>query len=303
MINDRKAACVALNFVQGIGPKMFENLLNRFSHPEAVIAETIEELCTIPRLTQKIAESIHAINIDAVAAELAALEEVGITVHTVDEQTYPPNLKSIPNPPPILFQSGKFLADDTISIAIVGTRKPSATGVKLARELALGLAKRGFTIVSGMALGIDTATHRGALEAGGRTLAVLGSGIQVIYPRQNQGLAEQIRHSGAVFSELKPNAPPASGTLMSRDRIVSGLSLAVIVVEANERSGSMDTAKQAQKQGRQLFAVDNPSTGNQRLIAQGITSIAEVTESSLNWIAEKTIEGGHASKPSQMTLF
>ena len=197
---------------------MFENLLNRFSHPEAVIVESIEELCTIPRLTQKIAESIHAINIDAVAAELAALEEVGITVHTVDEQTYPPNLKSIPNPPSILFQSGKFLTDDTISIAIVGTRKPSATGVKLARELALGLAKRGFTIVSGMALGIDTAAHQGALEAGGRTLAVLGSGIQVIYPRRNQGLAEQIRHSGAVFSELKPNAPPASGTLMSNGR-------------------------------------------------------------------------------------
>ena len=303
MINDKKAAYIALNFVRGVGPKLFETLLSRFTHTEAVIAAPIDELCTIPRITPTIAEAIHTVDLDAVVAELTALEQVGITVHTLDEETYPPNLKEIPNSPPILFQLGEYLNEDAKSIAIVGTRRPSAKGTRIAQQLAIGLAKRGLTIVSGLALGIDTAAHQGALEAGGRTLAVLGSGIQVIHPRQNQSLAEQIRLSGAIFSELKPNAPARTGTLMRRDRIVSGLALGTIVVEASDRSGSMDTAHQTRKQGRKLFAVDNESTGNQRLIVEGAASISDTAESMLDWIAERVMEPGAAISSRQMTLF
>ena len=292
MINDKKAAYVALNFVQGIGPKLFEALLSRFVESDSAIAASIDELCAIPRLTPAIAEAIHAIDLDAVVAELTALAQVGITVHTLDEETYPSHLKEIPNPPPILFQAGEFLNDDAKSIAIVGTRKPSTKGTRVGRQLAMGLAKRGLTIVSGLALGIDTAAHQGALEAGGRTLAVLGSGIQVIHPRQNQVLAEQIRRSGAIFSELKPNVPPRTGTLMSRDRLVSGLALGTIVVEASDRSGSMNTAHQTRKQGRKLFAVDNASKGNWQLIAEGAASIPDMTDSTLDWIAEETMGPG-----------
>ena len=289
MINNQKAAHVALNFVHGIGPKMLETLLERFLHPEAVIAVSIDELCTIPRLTPTIAEGIKDIEIDAIVSELTALEQIGITVHTLEEEDYPQNLRSIPNPPLILFQVGTYHDEDTKSIAIVGTRKPSASGAKLARQLAVGLVERGFTIASGLALGIDTAAHQGTLEARGRTLAVLGSGIQVIHPRRNQGLAEQIRQSGAIFSESKPNARANAGALMSRDRIVSGLALATIAVEASDRSGSMDTANQARKQNRKLFAIDNEHTGNQRLIAEGATAITDITETSLDWIAEATM--------------
>ncbi len=302
MIADKKAAYIALNFVRGVGPKMFEALLSRFIQPEAVVAASIDELCALPRLTPAIAEAIHGIDIDAVVAELTALEQIGIAVHTFDEETYPPNLQLIPNPPPILFQAGEFIGDDTKSIAIVGTRKPSANGVKLARQLAIGLAERGFTIVSGLALGIDISAHQGALEAGGRTLAVLGSGIQVIHPYRNQGLAEQIRHSGAIFSEAKPKAPPTTGALMSRDRIVSGLALATIVVEVSDQSGSMDTANQARKQGRKLFAIDNECTGNQRLVAQGAASITDLTGASLDWIAEVTMEEGRNGLESQQMM-
>lgn len=272
---------------------MFEALLGRFGLPEAVFDGSVDELCAIPRLTSIIADAVRETDLDAINAELTALEQEGITVHTFDEITYPSNLKSIPTPPPILFELGEFSNADAKAIAIIGTRKPSINGVNTARKLASGFAQRGFTIVSGLALGIDTTAHRSALEARGRTIAVLGSGIKIIHPRQNQNLAEQIRHSGAIFSELKPNAPPKAGTLMSRDRIISGLTLAVIVVEASDRSGSMNTAKQARKQGRRLFTVDNEFTGNQQLIAEGACSIAEITEASLDRIGEIIEKNGN----------
>jgi len=298
-------ATAGLSFVDGVGPKMFETLMDRFDNPEGVLATPADELCEIPRLTPKIAEAIHAIDLEEIEAELMALEEFGITVVTRYDKCYPQNLKAISNAPAVLFQTGEFREEDNRSVAIVGTRKPSQHWKRIATELAHGLAELGFTIVSGLALGIDTAAHQGALEAGGRTIAVLGSGIKVIHPRQNQGLAEEICHSGAIFSELHPNARPARGTLMSRDRITSGLALGTIIVESNADSGSIDTAKRTKQQGRKLFAVANESKGNQKLLDEGAYPISDVTQISLDQIAEILIRTEVETPPndSQMTLF
>jgi len=298
------AALVGLSFVNGIGPKMFEKLVDRFDSPEEIRNASIDELCKIPRLTSKIAEAIRAINLGAVETELMALEEFGITVVTRYDKSYPQNLKTISDAPPVLFQTGDFQDEDNRAVAVVGTRQPGQRGRKIATELAYGLAELGFTIVSGLALGIDTAAHQGALQAGGRTIAVLGSGIKVIHPNQNQGLAEEIRRSGAIFSELHPNTRPATGTLMSRDRIISGLALGTIIVEANENSGSMDTAKRTRIQRRKLFAVANENKGNRKLIAEGAYPIADVTQASLKQIAEiLTMTDMKTPDESQISLF
>ncbi|MBC8231314.1 DNA-protecting protein DprA, partial [bacterium] len=268
-IDKNTIATIGLTFVNGVGPKIFEKLMGRFDSPEEILNASVDELCEIPRLTSKIAESIHAIDLEAVEVELMALEEFGVTGITRYDKSYPQNLKTISDAPPVLFQTGDFRDEDSRAVAVVGTRQPSQRGRKIATELAYGLAKLGFTIASGLALGIDTAAHQGALQAGGRTIAVLGSGIKIIHPSQNRGLADEIRQSGGIFSELHPNTRPSSGTLMSRDRIISGLALGTIIVESTENSGSMDTAKRTIIQGRKLFAVANESKGNQKLIDEG----------------------------------
>jgi len=283
---DRKLATVGLTFVNGVGPKMFEKLMVRFGYPEKILSAPTDELCKISRLTPMIADVIHNIDLDAIETELMAFEEFGINVTTIYDEDYPQNLKMVSDAPSVLFKSGDFLADDNFAVAIVGTRKPKESGKKMAEKLAFGLAKNGFTIVSGLALGIDTAAHQGALEAGGRTIAVLGSGMNIIHPSQNRGLAEHIRQSGAIFSELHPNTRPSRGTLMSRDRITSGLALGTIVVECSENSGTMDTAKKTEKQNRKLFAVVNKSKGNKKLLEQGAYPIEDFSRESLDKIAE-----------------
>ena len=303
-IDKNTVAILGLTFVNGVGPKIFEKLMGRFDSPEEILNASVDELCEIPRLTSKIAESIHAIDLEAVEVELMALEEFGVTGITRYDKSYPQNLKTISDAPPVLFQTGDFRDEDSRAVAVVGTRQPSQRGRKIATELAYGLAKLGFTIASGLALGIDTAAHQGALQAGGRTIAVLGSGIKIIHPSQNRGLADEIRQSGGIFSELHPNTRPSSGTLMSRDRIISGLALGTIIVESTENSGSMDTAKRTIIQGRKLFAVANESKGNQKLIDEGAHPITDVTQISLNQISEiLTTTDIKTSDDSQMSLF
>ena len=168
---------------------------------------------------------------------------------------------------------GELQERDTQAVAVVGTREPTPQAARLAEMLGRQLAARGLTIVSGLAVGIDTAAHRGALQAeDGRTLAVLGSGLRAIHPRQNIPLAEEIVQHGAVLSELAPNTRARGANLMARDRIVSGLSVAVIVVEAKEKSGSLDTANKARRQGRLLFAVPD-SPGTDALLAAGAEAL------------------------------
>ncbi len=281
---------VALNAVPRLGPKTFQNILARFGKLELVFNASIEELCVVPRLNQTMAEHILGTDLDDVELELRSLYEEGIEVITLKDDEYPTNLKQISDAPPVLFKMGKFHEQDNQAVAIIGTRKPSKSGLNCARYLAKELASRGFTIVSGLALGIDTAAHEGALDANGRTIGVLGSGIRVIHPRRNRELSRQVISNGALISEMQPDAPPSPANLMSRDRITSGLALGTIVVEAQRKSGSMDTANRTRKQNRVLFAVDNGSDGNVKLLQEGATPISGLNARNVDIIVDIIVE-------------
>ena len=264
---------LALSMIQGIGGTTARKLVERFGTVDSVFEVDEANLLAVPRVTPDIARQIRNTSLENVEAELASLDDEGITVVTLDDDDYPELLRAASDAPVVLFLCGQLRSADTRAVAVVGTREPSERGRQAAEELASELASRKWTIVSGLALGIDTAAHRGALAAkGGRTLAVLGSGLRVIHPRENVSLAEAIASRGALMSELHPATPPRGPQLMARDRIISGLSRAVIVVEAGEKSGSLDTASKARKQGRTVFAVPG-SPGADQLIASGASRI------------------------------
>ncbi len=196
---------------------------------------------------------------------------------------YPELLKKIPDPPAVLYVKGTLLEEDAAAVAIVGTRSATGYGLKAARRLAFELARRGITVVSGLAEGIDGAAHAGALEAGGRTIAVLGHGFQFLYPPQHRGLAEQVAASGALVSEFPMEMEPEKWNFPKRNRIISGLSLGVVVVEAPERSGALITARMAAEQGREVFAVPGPigveqSRGTHRLLKDGAKLVEEAED-------------------------
>ncbi|MCX7838969.1 MAG: DNA-processing protein DprA [Anaerolineae bacterium] len=265
---------VALATTPGIGPRTFAALVERFGSPRQVFGASKEELLETPRVTEEIVTLLRACDFDAIEDELYALSEEGITVLTRDDAAYPANLALIPDAPPVLFLRGALCTDDARAIAIVGTRQPSERGKMIAAQLARGFAERGYTVVSGLARGIDTAAHIGALDGGGRTLAVLGSGIRVIHPRENSALADAIASGrGAILSEFHPNTPPQGRNLMTRDRIISGLARGVIVVEAARDSGSLDTAKRAQRQKRLVFAVCGGGEGIEELLHSGARAL------------------------------
>jgi DNA processing protein len=264
-----KTHWLALSTLPGIGGTTARRLIERFGSVDAVFEAPDAELQQVPRLTAEVVAHLRAISLDALEGELASLADEGLQVVTWDDPDYPANLRQVSDAPPVLFVRGDLRAGDAQAVAIVGTRQPTSQAVTLARTLARELARRGLTIVSGLAVGIDTAAHRGALQApGGRTLAVPGSGLRTIHPRENVPLAEAITARGALLSELHPNTPARGASLMARDRIVSGLSQAVIVVEAGEKSGSLDTAAKALRQGRLLLAVPG-SPGTQALLTGG----------------------------------
>ena len=211
---------------------------------------------------------------------------------------YPRLLSEIPSPPPLLFYKGSLESLDSRVIAIVGSRKATLAGTDIARTLARGLAARGFTVVSGLARGIDTAAHRGCLDAGGRTIAILGSGIDVIYPRENSGLAESISRAGAVVTELLPGTQPLRQNFPQRNRIISGLALGTVIVEAGESSGALITAGYALDQNRSVFAV--PATpgcsrtrGTNRLLREGARLVETVDD-----ILEEVYPQVEISRPS-----
>ena len=264
---------LALSMTPGIGGATARKLVERFGSAEAIFDATDEELLQVPRISSAIVEGLRAVSLEALEYELTSMDDEGVSVLTWDDDDYPSNLRRASDSPPLLFARGHVMATDENAVAIVGTREPSSSSSALAETLARGLAERGLTIVSGLALGIDTAAHLGALNAdGGRTLAVLGSGLRVIHPSQNASLAEDIVNHGALLSEFHPGAPPSGPNLMARDRVVSGLSKAVIVVEAGSKSGSMDTAEKAHRQGRQVFVFPG-SPGTDDLWASGATAL------------------------------
>ncbi|MBI4670644.1 MAG: DNA-protecting protein DprA [Chloroflexi bacterium] len=264
-----KAHWLALASLSGIGGATARKLIQQFGDIETVFDATDAQLLEIPRITEAVVEQLRAVSLENVQQEIYALTQDDIDLWTWDDARFPKLLRALRDAPVVLFARGALKKADENAAAIVGTREPTVVAISIAQTIARELALRGLTVVSGLALGIDTAAHRGALDAeDGRTIAVLGSGIRVIHPRENAELAERIASRGAVLSEVMPNTPPRGPQLMARDRIISGLSRAVIVVEASAHSGSLDTAERARKQGRLVYAVPG-SAGTEGLLKGG----------------------------------
>ncbi|HID07897.1 MAG TPA: DNA-processing protein DprA [Armatimonadetes bacterium] len=265
---------IALALVEGVGPALFRQLLARFGSPREVLHAPIDALIQVPRVSFEIARQIHEMSkrLDQLQEELSQLAERGVTILTWYDDAYPSNLKLITTSPPVLFVRGNVLERDAYAIAIVGSRQASFAGLKVARDLAMAFAERGWTVVSGLAAGIDSAAHKGALDAGGRTFAALGSGILV---PENPQLAMRIERSGALLSELPPTAGVSVPNWLARNRIVTGLALGTIMVEGAERSGSVHAARNALKQRRMLFIVhwndDAEGHAGNRLMASRAT--------------------------------
>ena len=280
---DRRLAQIVVMWHGGIGPAGFRRLLGHFGDAPVTVAATEDEL-SVPSLRLN-AEQIEAISqlasrLGEVEEQLDQLQGQNIQVICDFEPEYPEILVDVANPPPVICIAGRILPVDEPAVAIVGTRSPSEEGFQMTRKLGAALAKQKITVVSGLALGCDTGGHEGALSAGGRTIAVLGSGILVIHPRSNLELAREIAEHGAVISEQPPTAEASVGRLMARNRLQSGLSRAIIVVESGESGGSMETAKTARRQGRLVCAVDWPQItakriGNRKLLTEGARPISD----------------------------
>ncbi|MHB9024200.1 MAG: DNA-processing protein DprA [Armatimonadota bacterium] len=266
-----------------VGAAAALRLLEAFGNPSAVFAATSREWALRARLSARGCERlVDAVNRD-LAGELARLDRLGIRLLTLRDADYPPRLRAIPDPPCVLFVKGTLPAPEQGVIAIVGSRRASPYGRHVAAELANALAQRGFAIASGMALGADAAAHEGCLRAGGLTVAVLGSGVDVVYPPEHVELYERIAAAGAVISENPPGAPPTKTSFPIRNRIISGLSIGVVVVEAPEKSGALITADHALEQGREVFAVPGSvnsvqSRGAHRLLREGARLVESVED-------------------------
>ncbi len=304
-MTDRQLYWLGFHLVTGIGPTRLRRLLDSFggdierawrAAPGALAAGGLE-----PRLIARLLTARCELDLEALLRQVWAC---GARLVTWDDADYPPSLLRIDWPPPVLFMRGDLVVDDERSIAIVGTRRPSLYGRDVAVELTTALVERGFTIVSGLARGIDAAAHRAALEAGGRTLAVLGCGIDTIYPPEHRDLAGAIERSGAVMSDYAPGVPPDAANFPPRNRIISGLAMGVVVVEAAEESGALITTRFANDQGREVFAVPGQihaknSRGPHRLIQQGARLILDVDDI----LTELRFETSHPAGAIQPTLF
>jgi DNA processing protein len=268
-------ACIALNMVPKLGPVKLRRLLDVFGTPQRILLAKSAELQGVQGVGPEIAEAIvHWEEHADLPAELTRIADFGANVLTASDPAYPSLLREIHNPPLVLYVWGEVTERDRHAISIVGSRRTSHYGLECAKKLSYQLAYAGMTIVSGLARGIDTAAHQGALAAKGRTIAVLGSGLLNLYPPENLALAEKIAASGAVVTEFPMTVSPSTETFPQRNRIVSGWSDGLLVVEAGLKSGALITAGQAGDQGRSIFAVPGPidrstSAGSNRLIQQG----------------------------------
>jgi DNA processing protein len=265
---------VGFSIVPQIGPVRFRALLDHFGSLEAAWHADSRELQVAGldrRALANLLATRRALNLDR---EMERLERAGVAVLTWEDSAYPARLREAGAPPPVLYVRGSLLADDEWAVAVVGTRRPSAYGLEMTRRLAGDLARSHVTVVSGLARGIDSEAHHAALAAGGRTIAVLGSGLDRVYPPENIDLARQITGHGAVVTEYPFGTRPEAGNFPARNRIISGLALGTLVVEAGDESGALITARLALEQGRETFAVPGTalsrrSAGTNRLLQAG----------------------------------
>lgn len=266
------AAWVALSLCKNLGGKTFQALIARFNGDlPAILAASQKDLRSVRGIGPKIADAITQIDLPDTARRLNRWQASGVQILTWHDPAYPPVLRALSDSPPTIFVLGD-LPDFQHAVAVVGTRTPDQDGHNLAQETAAAVGEAGGVVVSGMATGIDTMAHLGALSVpGGHTVAVLGNGILSPYPPENRGLAEAITHRGALICEVAPDAPVSAPGLVARNRIITGLSQAVVIVQTERDGGAMHAARFATVQERSLYTFDLPNSGNQALIRDGAT--------------------------------
>jgi DNA processing protein len=285
---------LALRRARGVGPRTCKLLIEKFGTPEKIFQLNSEEIAAagVPRNTARSITEFR--DFEALEKELCELPNIGARLIKWSDADYPPNLRQIADPPPFLFVRGTAQLTDSNCIAVVGARAASDIGRRMAQRLGLELAAKGFTVVSGLARGIDGEAHQGALDAHGKTLAVLGCGVDVIYPAEHRKLAEAIiAGGGALISELPIGTQPLAENFPTRNRILSGLCLGVVIVEAAEKSGSLITARMALEQDRQVFAVpgsplSGKTRGSNRLLKEG-AKLVECVEDVIEELAPQMI--------------
>lgn len=280
---DPKAYWIGFNRIRGIGFVRTGKLVDFFGDLSIAWVAKESELLE-SGLSKKIVQEFLKIRqtID-IEKEMESMHAMGITILTIKDADYPTRLKSIEQPPPVLYVKGKIDEQDSFAVALVGTRHKTAYGKQVAVELSHYLARNGVTIVSGLARGIDSIAHESALDGGGRTIAVLGCGVDIVYPPEHRQLAKRIIENGAIISDYYPGTPPDGKNFPPRNRIISGLSKAVVIIEAGDKSGALITAEFAASQGREVFAVPGPiyaqrSKGTNRLIRDGALPLNDFNE-------------------------
>jgi DNA processing protein len=284
-------ALLTLSTIPGIGPNRLRAIVSHFDDPAAVGRASARQLAAVEGIEKKLALSIVTFFRNAgpdrarrfVDEQLSRLNRVDGRLVTFWEKEYPASLKKIYDPPPFLFVRGHFTDDDAYAIAVVGTRSPSSYGTQMTERFTAGLAELGLPVVSGLARGVDTAAHNAALAAGGRTIAILGSGVDVIYPPENRQLGERIIAQGALASEFVMGTKPDAGNFPRRNRIISGIAIATVVIETGVEGGAMITATTACDQNRDVFAIpsavsDKRRSGTNLLIKEGRAMLTERVE-------------------------
>lgn len=266
---------IGLSMVQEIGPVTGRKLLAALGSPENIFKAGAHDLLSVNGISRERVENIRKFSQwDEVEKYVGVIERKGISVVPYQDDRYPEALKNLEDAPLVLYMKGEYQTDDRFAIGVVGSRRHTPYGESVTQRLAGELSAAGFTVVSGLARGIDTLSHKSALAAGGRTIAVLGSGLDVCYPPENRGLTERIASSGCVISEFLPGTMPNKENFPRRNRLISGLSLGILVVEATDNSGSLITAGYALEQNKEVFAVpgnitSGNSEGTNKLIKQG----------------------------------
>ncbi len=312
LISDDLVCRLRLAMLPGIGPRTLTDLLARFSTPADVLAADAASLQSVRNVGPKLVSAIrHAEDHVDVPWIMQWCRDNQVQILCSDAAAYPPGLLQLCDAPPVLFIQGEIRPADALAVAIVGTRHATVYGRTQAERIAYGLARAGVTVVSGMARGIDSAAQQGALDGGGRTIAVFGCGLGHIYPPENEGLAKAIAADGALVSEYHPLTKPHAGTFPQRNRLISGLSHATLVIEAPQRSGALITARVAAEQGREVLALPGPVTsrasqGTNLLIRDGAKLVRNVEDilESLGPLADSvpTEQGRQVRRPAEALL-
>lgn len=310
-LSEKTHSTLTLAMLPGLGPRSLTALLERFGDAKSVLSASAPELGSVygvgPKLVHTIRTASDHVDVSSI---VRWCKENDTDIICRDDQNYPRMLEDLSDAPSVLYSRGEMLPEDQLAVAIVGTRHATSYGLRQAQRFGHSLAKAGVTVVSGLARGIDGAAHEGALDAGGRTIAVLGGGLGQMYPSEHAGLADAIAADGAVISEYAPYAKPRGGMFPQRNRIIAGLSVATLVIEAPDRSGALITARLAYEQNREVLALPGPVTsrasrGCNQLIRDGAKLVQTVDDilEELGPVRETVVSQGHEVRnPSELKL-